>query len=311
MKKVLLITTSDIKNVKLPQKTLSGFVDLGCKQFELDVAFLSLLGFYNMSFYPGRAYIEALGMGLQPQDQICASGVVASLSEDSFLDRKINIDKDSLELISEMIDGIEIEGVHFSVMTSDDRIMILLKGEKLTDRVSPNYSSSIGGSVGQIIAFDEDSKKTASVLNRFITKTHKNLNSANLGIEPKPNIILIKSLGKSQSIVGLSPYKDKALCISDSIIGKGVSRFCRINTEDGPPENIFGLFKNNDIVWIDTKEKIDISNPPKDVSMAAVSLGKEDFKMLTYPAKVHLFGDFKMKKIIFERNELLPWLLRN
>ncbi|MBN2102194.1 MAG: hypothetical protein JW716_04975 [Candidatus Aenigmarchaeota archaeon] len=312
MKKILLITTNDIKNVKLPSRTLSGFVDLGCRQFELDVAFLSLLGFYNTDFYPGRAYIEALGMGLSPQEQICASGIVASLSEDSFLDRRIMINRDSLELIAEMVDGVEIDGVHFSVTPAEGGLMILLKGDNLTERVSPNYSSSARGSVGQVIAFDEDSKKTASVLNRFITKTHRNLNSANLGIEPKPNIILIKSLGKSQSIVGLSPYKDKAVCISDSVVGRGVARFCRIVTESKVPDRISDIFKKQNIVWIDTRnEKIDISKLPEDVRIAVVSLGKEDFKMLTYPARVHLSGDFKMKKIIFEKNELLPWMIKS
>jgi len=312
MKKILLVTTNDIKNVKLPKRILQGFADLGCRQFELDVAYLSLLGFYNTNFYPGRAYIEALGIGLSPEEQVCASGAVASLSDDSFIDRRIRIGRDSLELIAEMVDGTEIEGVHFSVMPSEEGLMILLKGEGLTERVSPNYSSGVRGSVGQIIAFDEDSKKTASVLNRFITRTHKNLNSANLGIEPKPNIILIKSLGKSQSIVGMSPYKDRALCISGSVVGRGVAKFCNMGLENKIPENVSGLFKEYDIVWIDAKnEKIDISDIPESTRTAVVSLGKEDFKMLTYPARVHLYGDFKMKKIIFEKNELLPWLLKS
>ncbi len=312
MKKILLITTNDIKNVKLPSRTLSGFVDLGCKQFEIDIAFLSLLGFYNTDFYPGRAYIEALGMGLSPQEQICASGVIASLSPDNFLDRRIRIDRDSIELIAEMIDGVEIDGVHFSVTPAEGGLMILLKGDNLTERVSPNYSSSIGGSVGQIIAFDEDSKKTASVLNRFITKTHRNLNSANLGIEPKPNIILIKSLGKSQIVVGMSPYRDRALCISGSVVGRGVAKFCGIGTENEIPEKLSDCFIKNDFVWVNAKsEKIDVSKLPEHIKIAVVSLGKEDFKMLTYPARVHLSGDFKMKKIIFEKNELLPWLMKS
>ncbi len=311
MKKILLVTTNDIRNIKVSPKPVSGFVDLGCKHFELDVAFLSLLGFYDPHNYPGRAFLEALGMGIDLQDEICASGVLASISEDNFLDRKLKIDKDSLKLIAEMIDGTEIEGVHFSVTASEDGLMVLLKGDKLTDRVSPNYSSGDRGAVGQIIAFDEDSKRTASVFNRFITKTHKNLNSANIGIEPKPNIILIKSVGKKHNTVGFLLLKGRTLCISPSTIAKGVAKFCNMKVSEKIPENVFGLFTENHIIWIDAKdEKLDLSKLPKGVAIAVVSLGKEEFKMLTYPAKVLLHGDFKMKKMIFERNELVPWLMK-
>ncbi|NOX71462.1 MAG: hypothetical protein GXO64_02065 [Candidatus Micrarchaeota archaeon] len=308
MKKIMIITSRKMDDVNVEGKSFSGFVDLGCKNFEADVAYLSILGKLGKGEYPGRAYAEALGMGISPADEILAECLIASVDEGGRLDRAVVVDHDSLELIAEMLDGMEIDGAHFSVAATDKGLLLMVSGENLSADISPNYSSGGRDAVGQIIALNENAKRTASIFNRFITRSHKNLNSANLGIEPKPNIVLIRSVGRKTEKSELMRMKRASVCISSDSISRGIGKLLGMDIIDDIETNAYGLFSSYDIVWIDGK-KLSLTEPPKEAAVATILLKKEKFAPLRYPAKVSIYGKFMLKKMIFERNELLSWLI--
>lgn len=103
------------------------------------------------------------------------------------------IDNDT-EYFSEILDGVEIEGVRFNVKIGKD-IEIIMEGDDLSSLVTPNYNSK-SSVVKQIIAKRHDAKKTSRALNMFIRKSNKILSKepCNRNKRHPPNIILIKDI---------------------------------------------------------------------------------------------------------------------
>ncbi len=103
------------------------------------------------------------------------------------------VDKDA-EYLTEILDGIEIDGVRFSA-SLEDVLEIVMEGNDLSEAVTPNYPGKINV-VKQVIHKYPHAKFTSSVLNKFIRKTNKILNKepCNAGKRQPPNIILIKEI---------------------------------------------------------------------------------------------------------------------
>ncbi|MBN2330742.1 MAG: hypothetical protein JXC85_02905 [Candidatus Aenigmarchaeota archaeon] len=101
---------------------------------------------------------------------------------------------DDTDYLTEVIDGIEIEGVRFSARFGAD-LEIVMEGGDLSASVTPNYPGK-ASVVKQIIHKSPEAKATSRVLNMFIRKTNKLLSSEPCNREKRhpPNIILIKDI---------------------------------------------------------------------------------------------------------------------
>lgn len=98
------------------------------------------------------------------------------------------------DYLTEVIDGIEIEGVRFNARMEGD-LQIVMEGSDLSVSVTPNYPGKVNV-VKQIIHKSPEAKTTSRVLNMFIRKTNKMLGNEPCNREKRhpPNIILIKDI---------------------------------------------------------------------------------------------------------------------
>ena len=111
----------------------------------------------------------------------------------NLLSREIN-DSDC-EYLAEVIDGIEIDRVRFDAVIKAGELEIVMDGNDLSSNVTVNFTTKINV-VKQIVHKTPEAKLTSSVLNKFIRKTNKMLNSEPCNREKStpPNIILIKEI---------------------------------------------------------------------------------------------------------------------
>jgi len=247
-----------------------GMIDIGYKgSVESDFGFLNLLGFYSKNTYPGRGYLEALGAGIEPKHgDLCIRGNFATLNADgNLIDRRAGRDETGLEELANMLDGMEIDGVHFTVKKSaGHRVIIIASGKNLSTELMPNDTREINTPVRQIVAKNEKAKFTASVLNKFITRSRKLLERHEINKKrSKPaNVILMRGFGKRRDIEGFEKrYGMKACCIAGIPIAKGVARWLGMDVIEVegatgmPNTNLAGKFNaaikaidKYDFIWL-------------------------------------------------------------
>ena len=216
----------------LAEKGKCGLLDIGYgKTVNSDFGYLNILGCYSKEDYPGRGYIEALGVGLKPGPKdICIRGNFATLASDgNILDRRAGRDETGLEYFCEVLDGMEIDGVRFTVRKSaGHRIVIVLQGKNLSDKIVPNDPLKTGVPLPQVGVRESKAKFTASVLNKFSSSIHKTLSKEPENKKRKlpANIILIRNIGMKKDVESFyNRFKLKACCIAGIPIAKGVARF--------------------------------------------------------------------------------------
>ena len=258
----------------LAEKGVNGLIDIGYKNsVESDFGFLNILGFYSPDSYPGRGYLEALGAGMNVDyDDLCIRGNFATLDDNgNLIDRRAGRDETGLEELAEMLNGMEIDNVHFTVKKSAGHRVIIIasskkKGRNLSINLIPNDTREINTHVKQIVARDDDAKFTASVLNKFITRSRKMLKDHKINkARKKPaNVILMRGFGKRKDTQSFyERYGMNACCIAGIPIAKGVARWLKMDIIDvegatGMPDtNLRGKFdavinnlKKYDFVWL-------------------------------------------------------------
>jgi 2,3-bisphosphoglycerate-independent phosphoglycerate mutase len=208
-----------------------GLLDIGYgKNINSDRGFLSILGAYSDEGYPGRGYLEALGIGMRPgPDDVCIRGNFASLDKDgNILHRRAGRDETGLLGFAEKLDGMEIDGIKFLVKKSaGHRVVILMQGEGLSTHVEPNDPLKTGVPLPEVKPRGDEGKLTASVLNKFTRRVHDMLKDEPVNRMRKlpANMILIRNTGKQVFTRTFQErYGMKSCCIAGVPIAKGVAR---------------------------------------------------------------------------------------
>jgi 2,3-bisphosphoglycerate-independent phosphoglycerate mutase len=235
-----------------------GLLDIGYgKTVNSDFGYLNILGCYSKEDYPGRGYLEALGVGLNPEPgDLCIRGNFATLAPNgNILDRRAGRDETGLEYFCEVLDGMEIDGVRFTVRKSaGHRVVIVLEGRDLSDRIVPNDPLKTGVPLPQVLSRDMDRKGkfTASILNKFSSRVFKTLSKEpeNRKRRMPANVILIRNVGKKRETRSFQErFHLKACCIAGIPIAKGVARFLGMDLigvegANGMPDtNLEGKFR--------------------------------------------------------------------
>jgi len=209
-----------------------GLLDLKYERVvDSDIGYLKLLSSYSKEEYPGRGYLEALGIGLNPGDNdICVRGNFATLdNRGNIVDRRAGRDETGLEYFCELLDGMEIDGVRFTVRKSvGHRVVIVMEGKNLSDRINPNDPKRVGVPLPQVSAKSNEGKFTASVLNRFVYRVNKILSREPLNRKRRlpANTIIIRSTGKKKTTRGFKErFGLKGVCISAMPVARGVAGF--------------------------------------------------------------------------------------
>ena len=225
----------------LAEKGRLGLLDIGYqKDVDSDVGYLNLLGCYSKQDYPGRGYLEALGLGLNPgQSDVCIRANFATLDPSGTLvDRRAGRDEDGLEELAERLDGMEIDGVKFAVRkSSGHRLVLVLEGENLSDAVIPNDPKRTGVAVPQVAAKSSVGKRTSSILNKFLYRANRLLSQDPVNKKRKipANTVLIRNAGRPRKAPSFeSRYGMKACCIAGIAVTKGVARYLDMDITEVP-----------------------------------------------------------------------------
>ena len=220
----------------LAQKGRLGLLDIGYKKdVDSDIGYLNLLGCYSKQDYPGRGYLEALGLGLNPGPKdVCIRANFATLdSRGTLVDRRAGRDEEGLEELAERLDGMEIDGVKFATKkSSGHRLVMVLTGPGLSDKIVPNDPKRTGVAVPQVVARSPEAKRTASVLNKFLYRANRLLSQEPVNKKRKipANTVLIRNAGHPKKAPSFeSRFGMKACCITGIAIAKGVASFLGID----------------------------------------------------------------------------------
>ncbi|MCK5022902.1 MAG: 2,3-bisphosphoglycerate-independent phosphoglycerate mutase [Candidatus Aenigmarchaeota archaeon] len=283
-----------------------GLLDIGYNSTpQSDFGYLNIMGLYDKETYPGRGYLEALGLGVEVgEDDLCIRGNFATLGPNgNILDRRAGRDETGLEDMCDLLDGTEIDGVHFEIKKSaGHRIVIVMRplDEKvsLSANVTSNDPEEKGVPVLQVKPKSPDAKFTASVLNKFAAKSNKILSAEHANIEREfpANVILMRGFGKR---VDIQTFKDKygmnSCCVAGIPIVKGVASFLgmdliTVHGANGYPDtNLEGKFREAtealqkyDFVWLHINGTDILSHDKKRKEKAEMieKIDKEIGKML-------------------------------
>lgn len=211
------------------------------KEVNSDYGYLNLLGYFSKDKYPGRGYLEALGIGLNPgPNDVCMRGNFATLDSDGNIqDRRAGRDETGLDELAEKIDGMEIDGITFNVKRSrGHRIVVLMKGKKASVNITQNDpTDKTDMRVKQSVAKTPDAKTAASAFNKFIARSHKILSQDSINKKRKfpANVILARGIGKKTEVPSFKKkYGLSGCCIAGIPIAKGVARFVGLDMIDVP-----------------------------------------------------------------------------
>ncbi len=216
-----------------------GLLDIGYKKdVNSDVGYLTLLSSFSRDEYPGRGYIEALGVNLIPgKNDLCIRGNFATLNpRGNLVNRRAAREELGLESLADRLDGMEIDGISFTVMKSTGhRVVILATGKGLSSLVKPNDPMKTGVPLPQITPTKPEAKFTASVLNKFLYKANKILSAHPVqkkrGIPA--NTILIRNVGMRKDVKSFEDrFGLKGACITGANVTKGVARFLGMDVPD-------------------------------------------------------------------------------
>jgi 2,3-bisphosphoglycerate-independent phosphoglycerate mutase len=221
----------------LAKNGICGLLDIGYKGTpQSELGYLNILGFYSDVSYPGRGYLEALGLGTEDigEKDICIRGNFATLAPNgNIIDRRAGREEKGLEELTNLLDGTEIDGVHFEMKKSaGHRVVIIMKPLderiRISDHVTSNDPERTNVPVMQIKPKTGEAKFTASVLNKFVSKSAKILSQERINRERKfpANILLLRGFGSRKSVESFKKrYGMNSCCIAGIPIVKGVASF--------------------------------------------------------------------------------------
>lgn len=212
---------------KLPKNySLTNFSDIGTSQ---------LLGCYE---YPGRGYLEALGIGLKPEkNAIYLRANFATVkklgSGYGIVDRRSGRDETGLDELAKEINKIKIEGATIKFYRGvGHRGILVVNGRDINWKIT---EADKGTSIDKIKALDRSAEKTADILNKYVDKVYEALSKHPVNKKRKlaANFISLRGISRCievdsfQKMFGL-----RAAAISGVGIVKGVARFLGIDVID-------------------------------------------------------------------------------
>ncbi|MCS7125317.1 MAG: 2,3-bisphosphoglycerate-independent phosphoglycerate mutase [Aigarchaeota archaeon] len=202
-----------------------------------DTAHLAIFGYDPEKYYSGRGAYEALGAGidLKPGDVAFRCNFATVNEEGVIIDRRAGrISSEEAKILAEALKDIELEDVKsIFISTTEHRGVLVLRGEKLSRMVSDVDLHKTGVKIEKPIPLDssEEAKRTAKILEEFITKAKKVLEEHELnkervarGLRPA-NILLPRGAGTMPNVKNIEEvWGIKGAAIAGGALYKGVAK---------------------------------------------------------------------------------------
>ncbi len=274
-----------------------------------DTAHLSIFGYPPEKYYFGRGLYEALGSGIELQENdIAFRANLGTIENGIITDRRAGRHSEFMKDLFKELDGITIEDVTIIAKhTSEHRGVVILRGPGLSDRISDVDPHKTGVPINYCQPLDdsEDAKKTARIVNQLmhtameiLERSKNNALRKSHGLLPA-NALLIRGGAKYHTAEPIyEKTKAKFSCIAGGALYKGVAKFVGMNVIDVP-----GATGDK---FTDLKAKLD----------AAIKVKQESDIVFLHIKATDSFGhdgDFKGKKKFIEKvdKEVIPGLIKN
>jgi len=208
----------------------------------------SLLGYDVLKIKIARGPLEALGIGIQPSDELIFRSDFATIRDGIIVDRRAGRIKEGVkELEKEINEKIFLDDVNFIFKsTIAHRGIVIFYSDKF--ELSEYVSDTDPGATGvppklcKPLIIGENEVRTAKAVNEFIRKSHLILNFHKVNLARKAkglleaNYLLLRGAGIGLPKVRKLPeiYKKFWNCISGSPLEKGISRLVGMNVVDVP-----------------------------------------------------------------------------
>lgn len=211
-----------------------------------DTSHLAILGYDPFKYYTGRGPFEALGCGMDLKPGDISFRCNFSTVDKNFVvtDRRAGRieEKDGTAELAKALDGMEIEGTKIFVKESTaHRAALVIRGKNMGCKITDADPHKEGLKVHDITGEDEESKKTAAVVNAFVKKSYDIFKNHPVNEKrkkegkPQANIVLPRG-------AGMAPHLDsfvkrhglKACCLVETGLIRGIGRYVGMDILDAP-----------------------------------------------------------------------------
>ncbi|WP_456326771.1 2,3-bisphosphoglycerate-independent phosphoglycerate mutase [Palaeococcus sp. (in: euryarchaeotes)] len=221
-----------------------------------DTAHLSILGYDPYKTYRGRGYYEALGVGIDVREDDIAFRVNFATYENGLIvDRRAGriATEEAHELARAIQEEVKLPVEFIFKGATSHRAVLVLRGLAKGYRVGENDPHEAGKPPHEFTYEDEESKRTAEILEEFVRKAHEVLEKHPVNEKrrkegkPVANYLLIRGAGTAPDIPKKFPeqWKVKAGAIVAVALVGGVLK--AVGFELIPVNGITGEYDTNEI----------------------------------------------------------------
>ncbi len=210
-----------------------------------DVSHLNILGYDYEQYYSGRGTIEAAGVGLQLSDgDVALRGNFGTINDQLIITDRRAGRINNVKTLTEALDGLEIDGVTFIVKPGTaHRAAVLMRGKGLSNAIIDADPHKGDVPIREVtpIGNTVEASFTATVLNKFLKKSHEILKAHPLNVERQrngelpANYLLVRGAGKYSKVPGFKErFNFSGCCIAGGGLYKGVASFLGMEVLDVP-----------------------------------------------------------------------------
>lgn len=200
-----------------------------------DTAHLAIFGYDPYQTYRGRGFFEALGVGLDlDEDDLAFRVNFATIENGIITDRRAGriSTEEAHELARAIQENVKIPVEFVFVGATGHRAVLVLKGMAKGYKVGENDPHEAGKPPHRFEYADEESKKVAEILEEFVQKAHGVLEKHPINEKrrkegkPVANYLLIRGAGTYPNIPMkfTEEWKVKAAAVVATALVKGVAR---------------------------------------------------------------------------------------
>jgi len=203
---------------------------------ESDTAHLTLFGYELDKYYKGRGPLEALGIGIELEDgDIAFRTNFATIKNGEIIDRRAGrietkIARELGKDLSMKINDVEVIFKH----STEHRGVLVLRGKKLSVKISDTDSHRLGP-LNKCKAITKSGKRTAEIVNEYITKVIEKLenNPLNKGRKLPANVLLLRGAGKFMKVPSIDErFGIKTACVAGGALYKGAASYAGMDIID-------------------------------------------------------------------------------
>jgi 2,3-bisphosphoglycerate-independent phosphoglycerate mutase len=185
---------------------------------------LAIFGYDPVKYNIGRGVAEALGIDfkLKPDD-IAARGNFCTVDNKGIIihRRAGRLSTDKNTKLCRLLNDINVDGAEISMLpVKEHRFVLVLRGEALSPELADSDPQQIGLAPKKIEALSPEAKKTARIVNEFVSQARNLLHG-----ETPANMVLLRGFSRRPDMASIPEiYKLKPAAIATYPMYRGLAR---------------------------------------------------------------------------------------